>query len=99
MEITVTALTLVATMVGILFLFNWLMGYRKDYLFFDFDERFFDQNNYINAIQEKLKAQGKKVHYEGNGRFLIDGRQFLFYERNVSMSGVPLQRTILKPSK
>ncbi|WP_261131496.1 hypothetical protein [Bacillus sp. Marseille-Q3570] len=77
--------------------FNWLMGYRKDNITIDFDERYVDFDQYINAIQNELVKQGREVHYNGNRKFTIDGRSYIFIERNVSMGGVPLQRTILKP--
>jgi hypothetical protein len=82
---------------GALFLFNWLMGYRKGYIQIDFEERYFKEKEYIEAIKRELAKQGRNVEYEGDRKFLIDGRSYLFIERNVSMGGVPLQRTILKP--
>jgi hypothetical protein len=84
---------------GGLFLLNMLMGYKKGNIVIDFDERYIDYNEYIHAIQQELESQGRDVKYEGNGRFVIDGKHYLFMERNVSMGGAPLQRTILKPEK
>ncbi|MDQ0484585.1 hypothetical protein [Guptibacillus hwajinpoensis] len=77
--------------------FNWLMGYRKNHMQIDFDKRYFDFNEYIRAIKAELESQGKKVDYIGHRRFLIDDKPYAFIERNISMGGVPLQRTILKP--
>ncbi|PFG07427.1 hypothetical protein [Bacillus sp. es.034] len=82
---------------GALFLFNWLMGYRKGHIQIDFEERYFKEKEYIEAIKRELVEQGRNVEYEGDRKFLIDGRRYLLIERNVSMGGVPLQRTILKP--
>lgn len=79
--------------------FNWLMGYRKDHITIDLDERHTDFREYVNAIQSELVKQGKEVSYKGNRKFIIDGRTYIFIERNVSMGGAPLQRTILKPEK
>ncbi|SET18134.1 hypothetical protein SAMN05216389_106198 [Oceanobacillus limi] len=85
---------------GLLFLlFNWLMGYKKGNIVLDLEDRFFDQKEYISAIKTELESQGREVYYKGNGRFDIDGKEYLFIERNVSMGGVPLQRTILKLEK
>ncbi|WP_421383066.1 hypothetical protein ACOJQI_02085 [Bacillus salacetis] len=84
---------------GGLLLFNTLMGYKKGNIVIDFDERYIDYNEYIQAIQQELESKGREVQYEGNGRFVIDGMPYLFMERNVSMGGAPLQRTILKPDK
>lgn len=83
--------------IGALILFNWLMGYRKGHIQIDFEERFFKEKEYIEAIKSELENQGRHVEYKGNRRFFVDGRPYLFIERNVSMGGVPLQRTILKP--
>ncbi|MGM0854858.1 MAG: hypothetical protein ACQEWI_19975 [Bacillota bacterium] len=73
------------------------MGYRKGYIQIDFEERFFKEEEYIEAIRKELEQQGNDVKYKGNRTFIVDGRTYLFIERNVSMGGVPLQRTILKP--
>lgn len=82
-----------------LILFNRLMGYRKGNITVDFDERYINHKEYVVAIKSKLEDQGREVYYTGNNRFIIDGENYLFYERNVSMGGVPLQRTILKLEK
>ncbi|CAG9620654.1 hypothetical protein [Sutcliffiella rhizosphaerae] len=79
--------------------FNWLMGYRKDHITIDFDERYTDFREYIKAIEDELVEQGRKVSYKGNRNFIIDDRSYIFIERNVSMGGFPVQRTILKPEK
>ncbi|MGM0845138.1 MAG: hypothetical protein ACQEUT_09185 [Bacillota bacterium] len=84
---------------GVFFLLNTLMGYKKDYISIDLDERYFNFDEYTRAIQLELESKGREVIYEGNGRFTIDGKTYLFIERNVSMGGAPLQRTILKPEK
>ncbi|MCR8849798.1 hypothetical protein NQ095_15370 [Rossellomorea sp. SC111] len=84
---------------GALFLFNWLMGYRKEHIQIDFENRYVKEKEYIDAIKRELGKQGRDVEYMGNRKFVIDGRPYLFIERNVSMGGVPLQRTILKPVK
>ncbi|MFD2923232.1 hypothetical protein [Halobacillus naozhouensis] len=83
----------------ILFGFNWLMGYKKNHIVIDFDERYQDYKEYIGAIQRELVNQGRVVSYKGNSRFLIDGQVYVFVESNISMGGAPLQRTILKPEK
>lgn len=85
--------------VVLLFLFNWLMGYRKGHIQIDFDERYFKEKEYIEAIRAELEKQGKDVHYQGNRRFIINGKPYLFIERNINMGGVPMQRTILQPIK
>ncbi len=72
------------------------MGYRKGNITIDFDERYFNQKDYIAAIQKKLESQGRIVYYQGNNLFNIDGHTYLLIERNVSMGGIPLQRTILR---
>ena len=79
--------------------FNWLMGYRKNHITIDLDERYVDFKEYVEAIQSELVNQGREVSYIGNRKFVIDGQTYIFLERNVSMGGVPLQRTILKPEK
>ncbi|WHY62493.1 hypothetical protein [Cytobacillus firmus] len=82
-----------------LFGFNWLMGYRKNHITIDLDERYVDFKEYVEAIQSELVNHGREVSYIGNRKFIIDGKTYIFIERNVSMGGVPLQRTILKPEK
>ncbi|MCA1066277.1 hypothetical protein QTG56_21600 [Rossellomorea sp. AcN35-11] len=76
---------------------NWLMGYRKEHIQIDFEERYFKEGEYIEAIRQELEQKGKDVEYVGERKFIVDGKTYLFIERNVSMGGVPLQRTILKP--
>lgn len=58
-----------------------------------------DYSEYIKAIQSELIKQGRKVCYKENGKFIIDGHSYIFIERNISIVGVPLQRTILKPDR
>ncbi|MCM3619449.1 hypothetical protein M3936_17810 [Sutcliffiella horikoshii] len=82
-----------------LFGFNWLMGYRKNHITIDFDDRHTDYGEYVKAIEDELAKQGRNVSYKGNRKFIIDGRSYIFIERNLSMGGVPVQRTILKPEK
>jgi hypothetical protein len=90
---------IVLVLAGGLFLFNMLMGYKKGNIILDLDERYIEYSDYIQAIKKELESKGYKVKYEGNGTFTIDGKRYLFMERNVSMGGAPLQRTILKPEK
>ncbi|MGP4041045.1 hypothetical protein ACTWP4_14275 [Gracilibacillus sp. D59] len=78
-------------------LFNWLMGYEKGNIIIDLDDRYIDYGEYVAAIQKKLENEGRVVTYLGDGIFSIDGKNYMFIERNISMGGVPLQRTILKP--
>lgn len=86
---------------SLLFLgFNWLMGYQKGNIIIDLDTRYRTLNKeYIEAIIENLEDRGKTAQYEGNRQFLIDGKRYTFTEKNVSMGGAPLQRTVLKPLK
>ncbi len=91
-------LPLLATILGLAF-FNFLMGYRTGNITMDLDDRYIDLNKYVKAIMAELESQGRAVEYKGNRRFIIDGKPYTFIERNVSMGGVPLQRTILKPVK
>ncbi|PBB05603.1 hypothetical protein CKW00_08125 [Salimicrobium humidisoli] len=83
----------------LLFGFNRLMGYKKGNITIDFDDRYVNHKQYVEAIKQELSSQGRQVSYEGNRKFIIDGRSYVFMEQNVSMGGVPLQRTILKPKK
>lgn len=99
MEIIVTGVLVIVAIIGLFILSNWLLGYRKNHIVIDFDERFFDQDSFVKAIRQDLESQGRDVKYEGSGRFFIDGKKYLFIERNVSMGGVPMQRAILKPEK
>lgn len=48
------------------------------------------------AIINFLEDEGREVYYKGNSIFTIDNQTYLFIERNVSVGGVPLQRTILR---
>ncbi|MBG9548969.1 hypothetical protein [Cytobacillus firmus] len=82
-----------------IFGFNWLMGYRNNHITIDLDDRYVDFKEYVEAIQIELANQGREVSYIGSRKFIIDGQTYIFIERNVSMGGVPLQRTILKPEK
>ncbi|WP_243291476.1 hypothetical protein [Bacillus sp. FJAT-47783] len=88
--------TITITSIGLFVLFNWLMGYKKGNIVIDFDERYFNQKEYVEAIKNKLINEGRNVQYIGGGKFIIDGKKYLFIERNVSMGRVPMQRTILK---
>ncbi|WP_202409589.1 MULTISPECIES: hypothetical protein [Halobacillus] len=92
-------MVLLAAGAGLYMLFNWLMGYRKGHIQMDLDDRYVDFNQYIKAVLAELKRRGFEAFYEGNGVFTINGSRYVFIERNVSMGGVPLQRTILKPDQ
>ncbi|SDO49146.1 hypothetical protein [Halobacillus aidingensis] len=85
--------------IGLFVLFNWLMGYRKGHIQIDFDERYIDHQEYVQAIEKELSERGHTVRYEGNHTFIVDEKPYVFFERNVPIGGVPLQRTILKPEK
>ncbi|MDZ5713514.1 hypothetical protein [Jeotgalibacillus haloalkalitolerans] len=89
-------IAILIAIVGLLFLLNRLMGYKKGNIIIDFDERYYKFSEHVEAIRNKLEDDGRDVDYMGNGKFRIDGRDYLFIERNVSMGGVPMQRTILK---
>ncbi len=88
---------MIAVIVASLTGFNWLMGYRKNHIQIDLDERYIDYNEYVRALKSELRTQGREVDYLGDRKFKIDGKTYMFIERNVTMGGVPLQRTILKP--
>ncbi|WP_208590221.1 hypothetical protein [Gracilibacillus suaedae] len=83
--------------IGAFSLFNWLMGYKKGNIIIDLDDRYIQYSEYVAAIQKKLESEGRVVVYLGDRRFSIDGKNYMFIERNISMGGVPMQRTILKP--
>lgn len=78
---------------------NWLMGYRKGNITLELEDRFTDHGKYVRAVKQELREQGREVSYQGDGEFLIDGNRYLMVARNVSIHGVPLQRTILKRLK
>ena len=90
---------MIAVIIASLTGFNWLMGYRKNHIQIDLDDRYIDYNEYVRALKSELRAQGREVDYLGDRKFNIDGNTYMFIERNVTMGGVPLQRTILKPVK
>ncbi|WP_186577057.1 hypothetical protein [Aquibacillus kalidii] len=90
---------IVIVMLLVFFGLNWLMGYRKGNITLDLDERYTNLTDYQKAICKELEDQGRAVHYQGNGEFLIDGKKYLLQETNVPMGGVPLQHTILKRQK
>ncbi len=90
---------LLVTFGSILLGFNWIMGNKNDHIVIDFDERYRDYKKHVRAIHSELLQQGRVVSYKGDRKFIIDGRPYIFVEKNVSMGGAPLQRTILKPNK
>ncbi|MEN2766833.1 hypothetical protein [Ornithinibacillus xuwenensis] len=77
--------------------FNWLLGHQKGNIVLDLDDRYINRKKYVAAIQTQLESEGREVTYVGNNIFIIDGKKYMFTERNVSMGGVPLQRTVLQP--
>ncbi|PYZ96999.1 hypothetical protein CR205_12430 [Alteribacter lacisalsi] len=83
----------------LLFLFDYLMGYRKNHIVIDFDELYPDLDEHMTAVHERLEHEGKTVETNGYRSFIINGRSYLFTERTVNIGGVPVQRTILKPGK
>ncbi|WP_209020966.1 hypothetical protein [Evansella clarkii] len=90
---------IIVTSAALLLFFNWLMGHKKGNIIIDLEERHFNRNEYVAAIHSKLEGEGREVSYESNSLFLIDGKKYLFIERNVNVGGVPVQRTILQPVK
>jgi hypothetical protein len=97
MELILGGLLFIGIILGGLFLANQLLGHGKGHIVIDFDERYFNRREYIQAITNELESEGRLVTYEGHDRFTIDGKRYVFFERNLSMGGAPLQRTILKP--
>ncbi|MFD2630233.1 hypothetical protein [Oceanobacillus kapialis] len=89
----------IAASILLLLLFNRLMGYRKGNITIDFEERYFDQKAYVRAITSKLESQGREVAYKGNSRFVIDGKHYLFFERNISMGGCSPAENDIKAGK
>ena len=81
------------------FFFSYLLGFKKKNITMTFDDRFYTLDEHVKAIEQKLKQDGKLVEYLGNRRFLVNGKRYLFVERTVSMSGVPMQQTILEFEK
>jgi len=79
--------------------FNWYMGQGKGHIILDLDERYFEFNEYIDAILHELREKGKEARYVSYRQFVIDGISYRLIERTVTVGGVPLQRTILKPLK
>ncbi|MGY4689977.1 hypothetical protein [Salibacterium sp. K-3] len=82
---------------GALLFFNWLMGYRKNWISLTLNNRYNDLKEYGTAVEKELTAKGHTAVYEGNGYFLVDGRSYLLQGRTLPMGGVPMQRTVLKP--
>ncbi|MFA9555728.1 hypothetical protein ACERII_00270 [Evansella sp. AB-rgal1] len=95
MEIFIGAIILL----GIYILFNYIMGYRKNQIVIDFEERYVNVHEHMEAIQAKLETQGRKVEQNGVRGLLIDNRPYFFIERTINMGGIPMQRTILVPEK
>jgi len=84
---------------GFWFFYSYLLGFRNKNITMTFDDRFYALEEHVKAIEEKLKQDGKLVEYLGNRRFLVNGQRYLFVERTVPMSGVPVQQTILEYQK
>ncbi len=83
----------------VLFGFNMLMGYRKGNITLDLDGRYTNPTDQSAAVIVELKKQGKNAEYKGDGQYLVNGRSYAVLKRNVSMGGVPLERTVLAPEK
>lgn len=81
------------------FFFSYLLGFRNKNISMTFDDRFYTLDEHVKAIEQKLKQDGKLVEYLGNRRFLVNGKRYLFIERTVPMSGIPMQQTILEYQK
>jgi len=92
-------LAFVALGAGFWFFFSYLLGFRNKNITMTFDDRFYALDDHVKAIEEKLKQDGKLVEYLGNRRFLVNGKRYLFVERTVPMSGIPVQQTILEYQK
>ena len=92
-------LALVAVGAAFWFFFSYLLGFRNKNITMTFDDRFYALEDHVKAIEEKLKQDGKLVEYLGNRRFLVNGQRYLFVERTVPMSGIPVQQTILEYQK
>ena len=82
-----------------LFGFNKLMGYKKDNIVFDFEDRYTNQEAYVKAILSELEKEGREATYQGDATFMVDGRRYTLVERNISMGPGILQRTILQAGK
>ncbi|WP_254901144.1 hypothetical protein [Tuberibacillus sp. Marseille-P3662] len=85
--------------IAAIFGFNWFMGYKKDNITLDLEDRYTNLQDYAEAVKQELENRGKTVTSRRNRYFNIDGKSYVLVERNVSMGGVPLQHTILKRTK
>ncbi|MCJ0930660.1 hypothetical protein MST22_05785 [Virgibacillus halodenitrificans] len=93
MDILIT----IAIFIIILFGFTRLMGYRNKNITLELDDRYTNLTEHAKAVTVELEKEGRKVEYQGDGYFLVDGEQYVMHGRNIAMGGVPLQRTILEP--
>ncbi|HLS10026.1 hypothetical protein [Lentibacillus sp.] len=75
------------------------MGYRNGTITMELDDWYTHFPTYMKAVQKELERQGRDVTYQGDGEFLIDGKRYILIERHTTMSGIPMQRTILEPEK
>lgn len=75
------------------------MGYKKDNITLDLEERYTNQKKQSYAVIKELMIQGKTAEYTGNGEYSVDGKRYAVMQRNVGMGGAALQPTVLVPIK
>lgn len=94
-----TWLITICAFAAILFVFNMLMGYRKENITLTLDGRYTNLTDQANAVIKELEKRGSTVEYKGDGQYVVDGRSYVVLKRQVSMGGAPLERTVLVPQK
>lgn len=92
-------LLLIGFLAALGLLFNSLLGYRKNNIIIDLDQRYTSLQDHTEAVIQELQQQDREVESVGNRKLKIDGTVYILRERTVNVARVPLQRTILIPKK
>jgi hypothetical protein len=67
----------------------------KEKIVMELDDRYFTINDLQKAVVTQLKNEGKACQVIDLFTLLIDNKKYSIQQRNLNMSGVPVQQVIL----
>ncbi|WP_090842205.1 hypothetical protein [Alkalicoccus daliensis] len=72
-------------------------GFGRNYIVLELEDRFYEVNAHREAVIQELQKQNREVEAVSLRTLRIDGKEYILTEKTINESGVPVQRTILKP--
>lgn len=74
-------------------------GFGRNRIILELEERFYNLEEHREAVIQELQKQNREVEAVSPRTLKIDGKEYILSEKTLNISGVPVQRTILKPDR